>query len=90
MVSNKLLVWRLKRGSQEAMSMVYKKYKDDLLSIAHIASVNMKPCSLYVRTVELNDDGTHAIATCALKRDDVDRFVPKWTYFHNNWWQTDD
>ena len=55
-----------------------------------ISSVNIKPCSLYVRSVELNDDGTHAVSTCAYKTDNVDRFVPKWTYFHNDWWQTDD
>lgn len=34
MVEDKLLVWKLKRGSRDALCRVYEKYRDDLLRIA--------------------------------------------------------
>lgn len=34
MVEDKLLVWKLKRGRQDALCRIYDKYRDDLLRIA--------------------------------------------------------
>jgi len=39
MVEDKLLIWKFKRGSQEALQKLYEKYKNDLLKLA-IALVN--------------------------------------------------
>ena len=34
MIEDKLLVWKLKRGSREALCQIYEKYRDDMLQIA--------------------------------------------------------
>ncbi|MFZ2147056.1 MAG: sigma-70 family RNA polymerase sigma factor [Sedimentisphaerales bacterium] len=34
MIEDKLLIWRFKRGSTEALCRIYKKYKDNLLRLA--------------------------------------------------------
>jgi RNA polymerase sigma-70 factor (ECF subfamily) len=34
MLEDKLLIWRLKRGSREALRGIYEKYKNDLLALA--------------------------------------------------------
>ena len=34
MLEDKLLVWRFRRGSKEALRCIYQKYKDDLLALA--------------------------------------------------------
>ena len=34
MIEDKLLIWRFKRGSSDALSRIYKKYKDNLLRLA--------------------------------------------------------
>ena len=34
MVEDRLLIWRLKRGRQDALCRIYEKYRDDLLRIA--------------------------------------------------------
>jgi RNA polymerase sigma-70 factor (ECF subfamily) len=34
MLEDKLLVWKLKRGSREALRCIYEKYRDDLLRLA--------------------------------------------------------
>ena len=34
MLEDKLLVWKLKRGSSDALRRIYEKYKDDLLALA--------------------------------------------------------
>jgi RNA polymerase sigma-70 factor (ECF subfamily) len=34
MLEDKLLVWKLKRGSSDALQRIYEKYKDDLLALA--------------------------------------------------------
>lgn len=39
MVEDKLLIWKFKRGSQEALRRLYEKYKNDLLKLA-VALVN--------------------------------------------------
>jgi RNA polymerase sigma-70 factor (ECF subfamily) len=33
-VEDKLLIWKLRRGSRDALSRIYEKYRDDLLRIA--------------------------------------------------------
>ena len=34
MIEDKLLIWKLKRGNQDALRCIYDKYRDDLLRIA--------------------------------------------------------
>ncbi|MBN1973256.1 MAG: RNA polymerase sigma factor [Sedimentisphaerales bacterium] len=34
MLEDKILVWKLKRGSSDALRRIYEKYKDDLLALA--------------------------------------------------------
>lgn len=34
MMEDQLLIWRFKRGSQDALCRIYEKYKDDLLKLA--------------------------------------------------------
>ena len=34
MLEDKLLVWKLKHGSKDALRNIYEKYKDDLLALA--------------------------------------------------------
>jgi DNA-directed RNA polymerase specialized sigma24 family protein len=34
MVEDRLLIWKFKRGSQEALRRLYEKYKNDLLKLA--------------------------------------------------------
>jgi hypothetical protein len=34
MVEDKILVWKLNRGSKDALRRIYEKYKDDLLGLA--------------------------------------------------------
>ena len=34
MLEDKLLLWRMRRGSNEALSRIYEKYKNDLLALA--------------------------------------------------------
>ena len=41
MIEDKLLIWKFKHGSAEAISRIYKKYKNDLLKLA-IALLNDK------------------------------------------------
>ncbi len=34
MIEDKLLIWRIKHGSSDALGRIYKKYKDNLLRLA--------------------------------------------------------
>ncbi|MHC4540541.1 MAG: RNA polymerase sigma factor [Planctomycetota bacterium] len=34
MVEEKLLIWRFRRGSREALQHIYEKYRNDLLKLA--------------------------------------------------------
>ena len=34
MIDEKILVWKFNNGSKEAFTMLYEKYKDDLLGLA--------------------------------------------------------
>ncbi len=38
MIEDKLLIWRFKHGSSDALSRIYKKYKDNLLRLAFALS----------------------------------------------------
>jgi len=38
MIEDKLLIWRLKRGSSDALCRIYNKYKDNLLRLASALS----------------------------------------------------
>ena len=38
MLEDKLLVWKIKRGSNDALRRIYEKYKDDLLALAVVLS----------------------------------------------------
>jgi hypothetical protein len=57
------------------------------------ATVNIdEPKKVYVQSVTLNPDGKHATARCVEVKGHRRYTVttPQWTYFDNNWWQTDD
>ena len=45
---------------------------------------------LYVRSVTLDKDGKHATAICVKKQGQAIGFTPQWTFFDDDWWQTDD
>ena len=34
MLDDRLLIWRLKRGSRDALGRIYEKYENDLLTLA--------------------------------------------------------
>jgi len=48
--------------------------------------------NIYVRSVEMNDDGDHAVATCVSRHDEnrMTLHTPQWHYWDDDWWQTDD
>jgi ferric-dicitrate binding protein FerR (iron transport regulator) len=48
--------------------------------------------NIYVRSVETNEDGDHAVAVCAKIHGENRMTVikPQWHYFDNDWWQVDD
>jgi hypothetical protein len=47
-------------------------------------------CKLYVLSVTLDEDGKHAKAVCVKKLGQTVGFTPQWTFFDDDWWQTDD
>ncbi|UCG59812.1 MAG: FecR domain-containing protein [Phycisphaerales bacterium] len=58
-----------------------------------LSGINLRESSdVYVRSVELNDDGDHAVAECVSTEAGGRIFghSPKWHYFDNDWWQVDD
>ncbi len=60
---------------------------------AFLGSVNLKePTTVYVRSVALSDDGTHAKAECITRKTERSMTIttPQWHYFDNDWWQIDD
>jgi len=59
-----------------------------LLSVTNIN----EPEKVYVRSVELNDDGAHATAVCIKPKSEnsIVIITPQWHFFDNDWWQTDD
>jgi ferric-dicitrate binding protein FerR (iron transport regulator) len=58
-----------------------------------VATVNInKPERIYVQSVTMAVDGKHATARCVRVRGERRYLVttPQWTYFDDDWWQTDD
>ena len=47
---------------------------------------------LYIRSVELNEAGDHAVASCVERKGPKLSTIttPQWHYFDNDWWQIDD
>jgi hypothetical protein len=47
---------------------------------------------LYIRSVELNETGDHAVASCVERKGPKLSTIttPQWHYFDNDWWQIDD
>jgi len=65
----------------------------DALGQAFVQSVNIKgPTNVYLRDVEVSEDGKHATAKLIMG-ENTGRMVsssPQWHYFDNDWWQVDD
>jgi hypothetical protein len=65
---------------------------EDMLK-AFIGSVNItEPVTIYVRAVELSNNGNHARAEC-FRRKSANHIVitrPQWHNFDEDWWQIDD
>jgi hypothetical protein len=60
---------------------------------AFIGSINItEPTTVYVRAVELSDDGNHARAECISRKSPTHMVItrPQWHHFDNDWWQIDD
>ena len=56
-----------------------------------VAGTNFKNAeSMYIRSVEISEDGTVVSAECVRKSNGVLCTTPTWTYFDGDWWQTDD
>ena len=58
-----------------------------------LATVNIhKAEKVYVQSVTMAGDGEHATARCVRIRGERRYLVttPQWTYFYDDWWQTDD
>ncbi|MHC4623495.1 MAG: FecR domain-containing protein [Planctomycetota bacterium] len=51
-----------------------------------------EPHKIYVQSVSMDPDGEHATARCVEVRGERRYLVttPQWTYFDDDWWQTDD
>jgi len=50
------------------------------------------PAEVYVRAVELSQDGNHARAACVIRRSDESMTItdPQWHNSDGDWWQIDD
>ncbi len=63
------------------------------LSDAFVQSVNIKgPTKVYLRDIEISEDGKHAKARLLLGNNvnSMRGTFPQWHYFDNDWWQVDD
>jgi len=63
------------------------------LSDAFVQSVNIKgPTNVYLRDIEISEDGKHAKARLLLgnNANSMRGTFPQWHYFDNDWWQVDD
>ncbi len=63
------------------------------LSKVMLDSVNIsEPIKIYVRSVEISQDGQHARAQCIRRKGPQSLTVttPQWHHFDNDWWQIDD
>ncbi|MHC4556109.1 MAG: FecR domain-containing protein [Planctomycetota bacterium] len=65
----------------------------EALSEAFVQSVNIKePTKVYLRDIEISEDGKHAKARLITGKAPVSMkgSFPEWHYFDNDWWQVDD
>ena len=65
----------------------------EALSQAFVQSVNIKePTKVYLRDIEVSEDGKHAKARLLLGKNvgSMKGTFPQWHYFDNDWWQVDD
>lgn len=63
------------------------------LSKVMLGGINIsEPIKIYVRGVEVSQDGMHARAQCVRRKGprSVTITTPQWHYFDNDWWQIDD
>ncbi|UCD51924.1 MAG: FecR domain-containing protein [Phycisphaerales bacterium] len=84
-------------GSQEDAQRLGERLKDiespEQLGQVFIGTVNItESITVYVRSVELSDDGKHAQAECVRRRGPSHMVItrPQWHHFDNDWWQIDD
>lgn len=84
-------------GSKEDAARLQEMLKDiqnpKELSQAFTDGVNISaPVTVYVRSVELSADGTHAKAECVQRKSERRMTItrPQWHHFDNDWWQIDD
>ncbi len=79
MIEDKLLIWRFKRGSNDALCHIYKKYKDNLLRLASALSNNQNAAEDIVHDffvsfaqsaekLKLNGNLKSYLATCIANR----------------------
>lgn len=54
--------------------------------------VTLDSCKIYIEDVSVDTDGKHAKARAVRNRGNnrYTLYTPKWTYYDNDWWQTDD
>lgn len=63
----------------------------DKLQKEMISGVNLKGAkSMYIRSVEISEDGKIVTAQCVKRTSGLLSTSPKWTFFDGDWWQTDD
>ena len=78
-----------------------KRLQDNLASIENaealsqvfVQSVNIEgPTNVYLRDIEISEDGKHAKARLLLGKNvgSMKGTFPQWHYFDNDWWQVDD
>ncbi|MGB2865353.1 MAG: FecR domain-containing protein [Sedimentisphaerales bacterium] len=63
------------------------------LGEAFVQAVNIKgPTNVYLRDIEISEDGKHAKARLLLGNNvnSMRGTFPQWHYFDNDWWQVDD
>jgi len=79
MIEDKLLIWRFKRGSSDALCRIYKKYKDNLLRLASALSNDQNAAEDIVHDffvsfaqspekLKLNGSLKSYLATCVVNR----------------------
>jgi RNA polymerase sigma-70 factor (ECF subfamily) len=79
MIEDKLLIWRFKRGSSDALCHIYKKYKDNLLRLASALSNDQNAAEDIVHDffvsfaqstekLKLNGSLKSYLATCVVNR----------------------
>lgn len=101
-------IFKLARGQVEYDPLRFGGSKEDAERLGQMAAnfnnaeemaqafqgaVNItEPTTVYVRNVELSDDGNHARAECISRKSPTHMVItrPQWHQFDNDWWQIDD